>query len=120
MRKRRSLVDQRLDAINKEEVSLSAIVLGELRVGIEKFGSAQDEAALRDLIGSFEIVPVDEQVSLRYGELRAHLESIGQRMDNNDLWIAATALVHDAILVTADEAFSRVPGLRTENWRLGE
>ena len=39
-------------------------------------------------------------------------------MSDNDLWIAAIALAEGATLVTADEAFARVPGLKTENWRL--
>ena len=69
-------------------------------------------------MAKFAKVGLDEDIAHEYARLRAHLERIGQKMDGNDLWIAATALRHDANLVTADEAFRRVPGLRVEDWRV--
>lgn len=39
------------------------------------------------------------------------------RLGTMDLKIAATALVHDALLLSANRRdFERVPGLRVENW----
>ena len=47
----------------------------------------------------------------------AELESSGQMIGAHDLWIAATALVHDFTLATRNEReFRRVPGLRVEVW----
>jgi tRNA(fMet)-specific endonuclease VapC len=40
----------------------------------------------------------------------------GTPLSPNDLLIAAHALALDATLVSADAAFTRVPGLRLENW----
>lgn len=37
----------------------------------------------------------------------------GRELAWHDLQVAATALVHDEVLVTNDAAFGRVPGLRT-------
>jgi predicted nucleic acid-binding protein len=37
----------------------------------------------------------------------------------DDLKIAATALAYGLTLVTADQEFSRVPGLSIANWTLG-
>ena len=37
-------------------------------------------------------------------------------MDENDLWIAATALALGATLVTRDSDFSGTPGLVIEDW----
>lgn len=37
-------------------------------------------------------------------------------MDENDLWIAATALVLGAVLVTRDSDFRNITGLSVENW----
>jgi tRNA(fMet)-specific endonuclease VapC len=38
---------------------------------------------------------------------------------SNDLWVAATALVHGATLATANPGeFSRIPGLILEDWSL--
>jgi len=52
-----------------------------------------------------------------YGEVRAELQRSGRLIGANDLLIAAHALALDCILVTDNEReFSRVPGLRVENW----
>ena len=43
----------------------------------------------------------------------------GQQIEDNDIYIAAIAMVNDCTLVTANEKhFSRIEGLRYENWRL--
>lgn len=113
-------VQKRLGAVDRANLRVSVVVVGELRVAAEKRGDAQifDEihAALLG-VGREEI---SEVIAEKYAEIRAVLESKGEKMDTNDLWIAASALVQGAILVTADEAFGRILGLKTENWRLGE
>lgn len=49
--------------------------------------------------------------------LRATLESKGEMIGNNDVWIAAHALATGLILVTNnEEEFRRVPGLKIQNW----
>ena len=40
----------------------------------------------------------------------------GQPMGPNDLLIAAHALQLQATLVSADQAFARIPHLKIENW----
>lgn len=101
---------------DEQAISISVVAMGELLVSIEKSGDVEARLELETVLHRLQKVPIDERIARRYGELRADLEIQGQRMSDNDLWIAATALIHDAILVTADEAFSRVPGLTTENW----
>ncbi|WP_204211884.1 PIN domain-containing protein [Corynebacterium urinipleomorphum] len=57
--------------------------------------------------------------SIVLGKLRFELESIGQPIGSNDLWIAAQAVANDLVLVTANDGeFSRVLSLKLENWRL--
>jgi len=38
------------------------------------------------------------------------------QLDENDLWIAATARALGAIVVTTDSDFQRVSGLQIEDW----
>jgi len=50
------------------------------------------------------------------GWIRADLRTRGTPIGGNDLLIAATALAHDAVLVTHNtREFSRVAGLRLED-----
>ena len=55
-------------------------------------------------------------ISESYALTKAALEQMGIVLPENDLWIAATALVHGQTLVTDDGHFATVPGLRVENW----
>ncbi len=61
----------------------------------------------------FEIVAFDEAAALRFDDLRKQRLRLGTM----DLKIAATALVNNALLLSANlRDFERVPGLRVENW----
>ena len=118
LRGKRPRVQERFDALAGNEVGVSLIVVGELRLGVEKSGNAEEERKVRKFLAKFAKVGLDEDIAREYARIRAYLEVMGQKMDSNDLWIAATALRHGANLVTADEAFRRVPGLRVEDWRV--
>ncbi|MGH9795552.1 MAG: PIN domain-containing protein [Candidatus Acidiferrales bacterium] len=51
-----------------------------------------------------------------YSDLQLALGQRGTPIPQNDLWQAAIAVQHQAVLVTNDEHFASVPGLQTENW----
>ena len=55
-------------------------------------------------------------VARAYAELRTNLERAGRPMSNLDLMIAAHALARGAILVTNDQAFSRIRNLEVVDW----
>ncbi|MBI3462130.1 MAG: type II toxin-antitoxin system VapC family toxin [Planctomycetes bacterium] len=67
----------------------------------------------------FETLPcesVPEAVGDHYGRVKRETERRGLSLDENDLWIAATALAVNVVLVTRDSDFRRVSGLRVEDW----
>ena len=95
----------------------SIIVAGELQFGIMKSKTASLKKNLETLLGSIPVLPLEEPVNLEYGRIRADLEKRGTPIGNNDLWIAAHALALGLTLVTDNvDEFSRVDGLRVENW----
>jgi predicted nucleic acid-binding protein len=51
-----------------------------------------------------------------YGRLKADSQGRGLSLDENDLWIAATTLSLEAVLVSRDADFSRVDGLTVLDW----
>ncbi len=60
---------------------------------------------------------IDSQITMAAADLSAHLERKGQPIESADIFIAATALTHNLILVTRNQRhFERVPGLIVENW----
>jgi tRNA(fMet)-specific endonuclease VapC len=99
------------------EPGTSIIVSAELKFGYLKKSSKRLEAVIEALLAAFEVAPWEAPADLAYARLRAQLERKGRLIGQNDMLIAAHALVLDAILVTDnDKEFSRVPGLRVENW----
>ncbi len=101
------------------EIGLCSIVAAELTYGVAKSQSARNRAALEMFLAPMDILPFDEKATWVYGELRAELERLGQPIGALDTMIAAHALSRDAILVTNNtREFSRVEGLRLENWTL--
>jgi tRNA(fMet)-specific endonuclease VapC len=79
-------------------------------------GSANAEA-LDVFLRSVAVVAFDEEDASIAGSIRAELERVGKPIGPYDYLIAAQALRHGLIFVTANEReFSRVPGLRWENW----
>ena len=63
------------------------------------------------------VLAFDEEAARSYAELRQFLEARGIPIGIADTQIAATALANDLTVVTGNvRHFSRVPGLRLENW----
>jgi tRNA(fMet)-specific endonuclease VapC len=65
------------------------------------------------------VLPVLElpiRAATEYGFFRSALESRGELIGNNDLWIAAHAKASNLTLVTNNEReFTRIAGLKVEN-----
>jgi tRNA(fMet)-specific endonuclease VapC len=120
----RRLID-RLTAVPPSEVIGVAIIIVEERMRGWLAVIAKERTALRQVAGyrelarlfefyqEFEIVPFEESAARQFDDLRTQRLRLGTM----DLKIAATALVNDALLLSANRRdFDRVPGLRVENW----
>lgn len=99
-----------------EPLCTSIVVQCELEFGLARTRNARLEVAYRAVMPAIDVMPLGSEVASHYARLRATLEADGQPMGANDLLIAAHALALDAVLVTADTAFERIPGLKVENW----
>ena len=94
-------------SIDPASISLSVITLGEIELGIVKQLKIDPERAARVDIWLRElrrdnadrILPITEEIALTWGRITA-----GRTRGNADTLIAATALVHDLILVTRNVA----------------
>jgi predicted nucleic acid-binding protein len=97
-----------------EEVAVSVITVGELRLGVL---AAQDSAIRARRLETLsraqdqEPLPIDARVAAAWAELRIRLREIGRSMPLNDSWIAATAIAHGLPVVTQDADYDGLPGL---------
>ena len=117
-RKKPEEVLARFKKLKPGDAAISVITWGEMLYGAEK--SQQRKKALQ-LLEEFKtfipVLPIPENAGNTYGAIRAALESKGEPIGNNDLWIAAHAKAASLIVVTNNEQkFQRVPGLKVQNW----
>ncbi|HEY1659890.1 MAG TPA: type II toxin-antitoxin system VapC family toxin [Candidatus Sulfotelmatobacter sp.] len=100
------------------DAALSVVTYGELFYGAQK--SSQPKAALERLTELLQLLPplpLPDNAGQIYGTIRAKLESKGELIGNNDLWIAAHAMASEMILVTNNEReFHRISSLKVQNW----
>jgi tRNA(fMet)-specific endonuclease VapC len=89
-------------------VFISAISVGELLAFGERNGWGGEKLArMRTLIEYLVVLDINTQAIVEtYARLDVHLTRIGRRMgQQNDLWIAATAVATGAVLLTTDRDF---------------
>jgi tRNA(fMet)-specific endonuclease VapC len=110
-------VRSRLNALAKTVVGLSAFTQAEMLYGLaRKPQAAQLRTDVEKFLRDFQIFPWDSHVAAAYGDLRAAQERKGRRLSHEDLMIAARALALGLTLVTHDQVFAFVDGLKTEDW----
>lgn len=114
-------VKQRFLTFGSGEIGISALTVAELVFGVEKSQrSVQNQEALEPFLSPLIVVPFERPAALVYGRIRAHLQKAGIPIGPVDTLIAAHAIQLGVTLVTNNlKEFSRVPGLRTENWVAG-
>jgi tRNA(fMet)-specific endonuclease VapC len=117
-RRRPPRVLEHFRRLKATQVVLSVVTYGELLYGAEKsLARARALQELEEFASFVQILPLPIGAARSYGEIRAALETKGEIISSNDLWIAAHALAADLTLVTNNEReFKRVPGLKIENW----
>jgi tRNA(fMet)-specific endonuclease VapC len=101
---------------SSEVVYLSAIVAGELLAGF-KGGTRehQNRLILKDFLdngGKTLFLPVSLDTAECFGSIKSALAKKGKPLPQNDIWIAAQCLETGAVLVTYDNHFREVDGIR--------
>lgn len=73
---------------------------------------------VRRFLHTFQSLPFDDDCAEQYSLVRSDLSRQGNLIGPNDLFMAAIALAHGAVLVTNNtREFSRVENLRVEDWQ---
>jgi tRNA(fMet)-specific endonuclease VapC len=114
-------VVEKLKQRSREDVSVPQPVLAEIAYGIERLPPSRRKEALRErfLMVMTELARAEwsDEVSERFGSIKAALERRGLRIEDFDAAIAAHALAREGVLVTANlDDMARVPGLTVEDW----
>lgn len=113
----RGPLTDRLASLDADELCTSIVVACELRYGAARRASPALSQKVEDLLHCVTVLALDADADRHYADIRTTLERSGQVIGGNDLLIAAHARALEATLVSHNEReFSRVPGLKLENW----
>lgn len=112
---------KRLSRVERTEVAMPQPVIAEISYGIERLPASRRrtelEARFSLVLSELARVEWTDAVSATFGELKAALERRGKPLEDFDIAIAAHAVAHGAVLVSANlDHMLRIPGLSVEDW----
>ena len=110
-------LDDKFAKVDADNLFISEITLAELKFGVENSEKAdKNRKALEDFLTGIKIVPIFSCIVL-YAKEKARLRKLGTPVDDFDLFIGITSIVHDLIMVTNNTShFNRINGIELEDW----
>jgi predicted nucleic acid-binding protein len=93
-----------------EKIAVSVITVAELELGVLR--AADPEARARRLStlsrvqSTYPLLPIGPEIASCFARIAAAERSRGKRIRRHDTWIAATAMRHEAAVLTQDADFS--------------
>ena len=111
-------VNQRISDLASIPKAISIITYGELLYGAKKSTQREKNTSIvYRLAEIFPIIGITRATMETFTDLKAALDRKGDKIEDFDLLIAATALSLNYILVTNNtKHYKRVEGLQLENW----
>jgi tRNA(fMet)-specific endonuclease VapC len=109
------------DAVGDEDAAISVVTASELLHGVHRATAAgirsKRQAFVEGVLSALPVLEIDLTTARSHARLWSDLLKRGQMIGIHDSWLAATCLVHDLTLLTANvREFRRVAGLRLEVW----
>jgi tRNA(fMet)-specific endonuclease VapC len=112
-------IAQQLLRVRSRDIGISSIVAFEAYFGAFNGGRPRENLARLERL-EFEVLEFDTQDAMVAGRVRWELKSRGTPIGAYDILIAGQALARDLVLVTHNvREFSRVDGLKVEDWEGG-
>ena len=110
-------IADKLVEVGLSKCAISEITLAELKFGIERSKYREENSAKLDLFTEFvTTIPLTFSISL-FAKEKARLISENKIIDDFDLFIGTTAVIHNLIMVTENiDHFSRINNILIENW----
>ncbi|MFN7970983.1 MAG: type II toxin-antitoxin system VapC family toxin [Acidobacteriota bacterium] len=112
---------ERLKRAPAGEIGTTSITAAELRYGALKSARSRENTALVEVfLTPLRRVDLNDDAAIQFARLKHDLTRRGQAIGIMDMLIASIALAAQATLITGNtKEFSRVPGLRIEDWVRG-
>lgn len=110
-------VAEKIRSVGLEQCFISEITVAELKYGAEKSSNPEfHRRIVAEFINDIQIIPIFDALDF-FAKEKTRLEASGNRIDDFDLLIGATAVVNDFVLVTNNIShLGRVQGVMIEDW----
>ena len=110
-------IKEKIEQIGYENFAISEITLAELIYGAEKSQKKDKNIkVVENFAERITIIPIFESIRI-YGKENARLKTTGTIISDLDLFIGATAIVNNMVLVTRNvREFERMKNIKIENW----
>jgi tRNA(fMet)-specific endonuclease VapC len=110
---------RRMQGVSPNDCGVSTVTTYELYSGVERCRTPELEARkVAVFLGPLHELPFDHEAARHTARIRWLLEQCGRPIGPYDLMLAGQALALDVTLVSNNtREFSRVPGLRLEDWQ---
>lgn len=105
-----------LSSVFLDGVAISLITFGEIYEGIYYGRDPQrSEAVFRQFLRSVDVLPLNRSIMQQFARIRGDLRRKGQIIGDPDIFIAATAIYNDLILLTRNKKhYERISELKVE------
>ncbi len=112
-------LDKKFDAVDDNYLFISEITLAELKFGVENSAFPdKNRAVLQEFLSGVQILPIFDSLDV-FAKEKARLRKSGTPVDDFDLFIGASAVSNDMVLVTNNpKHFERMDGIVVENWTI--
>ena len=116
--KRRALDKVRELVDRGEGLVTTRFNLAELYVGVERSDDPErEEGAIQAVAGDFGVLDFDDRAARLFGQITAHLQTVGRPAGDMDVLIAATSMGAGHCLVTRNPAhFKSIPELAVQTY----
>ena len=112
-------INLKLEEISKLQLDIfiSGITYYEVQRGLLRSNATKKLAWFQQFCQDYPILFLDDmRIFEKASEIHADLINRGKIIQDADILIAATAIIHDLILVSHDSDLTRVKDLQLENW----
>ncbi|MBW4556458.1 MAG: PIN domain-containing protein [Trichormus sp. ATA11-4-KO1] len=104
-------------SLRGEEVFISCITYYELKRGLLAINATRQLADFYQFCNEYKVLFLDDiEIIEKACEIHVDLQRRGFTIQEQDIFIAATAIIRGLILVSNDSDLLRVQGINLENW----
>jgi predicted nucleic acid-binding protein len=111
----KAAVNELKDELDRTEARLAIAAPSVMELWVGSYavkGTKAEQEKILELIESLELLPLDSRSAREAGEIEASLSAKGIEIQTEDVMIAGIARISGEKVVTRDNGYGRIPGLK--------